>query len=100
MYLADTLSRHHLEAEHGATTAKVSHVRSKFKQELETDEGLDEINQLLAQEAQVNENHIATDSQTLQAVKIMIKKGWPDEKGRLPPMTIPYYHLRFCKLRL
>ena len=44
MYLADTLSCHYLEAEDSATTAKVSHIRSKFEQELETDEGLDEIN--------------------------------------------------------
>ena len=95
MYLADTLSRHYLEAEDSATVAKVSYVHSKFEQELETDEGLDEINQLLAQEAQVNEYHIATDSdETLQAVKIMIKKGWPDEKSRLPPATVPYYRLR------
>ena len=94
MYLADTLSRHYLEAEDGATAAKVSHVHSKFKQELETDEGLDEINQLLAQEAQVNEYHVVTDSdEALQAVKIMIKKGWPDEKNCLPPATVPYYHL-------
>lgn len=53
MYLADTLSCHYLETEDGATAAKVSHIRSKFKQEQETDEGLDEINQL-AQEAQEN----------------------------------------------
>ena len=62
MYLADTLSRHYLEAEDGATTAKVSHVCSKFEQELETNKGLNEINQSLAQEAQVNEYHVATDS--------------------------------------
>ena len=43
----------------------------------------------------MNEYHVATDSdETLQAVKIMIKKGWPDEKSRLPPATVPYYHLR------
>ena len=24
----------------------------------------------------------------------MIKKGWPDEKNRFPPATVPYYHLR------
>ena len=95
MYLADTLSHHYLGAEDSGTTAKVSHICSKLEQELETDEGLDEINQLLAQEAQVNEYHVATDSdETLQAVKIIIKKGWPDEKSRLPPVTAPYYHLR------
>ena len=55
MYWANTLSRHYLETEDGATAAKVSHIRSKFKQELETDEGLDETNQLLAQEAYVNQ---------------------------------------------
>ena len=43
----------------------------------------------------MNEYHVATDSdETLQAVKIMIKKGWPDKKSRLPPVTVPYYHLR------
>lgn len=74
MYLADTLSRHYLETEDGVTAAEVSHIHSKFEQELETNEGLDEINQL-AQEAQENEYHVATDSgKTLQAVKIMIKK--------------------------
>lgn len=57
MYLADTLSCHYLETEDGATAAKVSHIRSKFKQELQTDEGLDEINQL-AQEAQENKYHV------------------------------------------
>ena len=95
MYLADTLSPHYLEAEDGATAAKVSHVRSTFEQELQTDEGLDEINHLLAQEAQVNKCHVETDSdETLQAVKIMIKKGWYGEKSRLSPATVPYYHLR------
>ena len=55
MYLPDTLSCHYLEAKDSATAAKLSHVCSKFEQELETDEGLDETNQLLAQEAYVNQ---------------------------------------------
>ena len=76
MYLADTLSRHYLETEDGATAAKVSHIRSKFKQELETDEGLDKINQL-AQEAQENKYHV----QLTQARHYKLWKSWSRRDG-------------------
>lgn len=95
MYLADTLSRHYLEAEEGATAAEVSQVRSKFEQELENDEGVHEINQLLAEETRVNKYRVETDlDETLQTVKTMISRyPLPDDKSRLPPATVPYYHL-------
>lgn len=76
MYLADTLSRHYLETEDGVTAAKVSHIRSKFKQELETDEGLDEINQLV-QEAQENKYHV----QLTQARHYKLWKSWSRRDG-------------------
>lgn len=32
--------------------------------------------------------------QTLQVVKSLILKGWPDDKGDLPVQATPYYSLR------
>lgn len=86
MYLADTLSRAYQspnvkEAERSETEKEVESIHA--------------IKYLAISEVQLNEikQETAKDS-TLQTLKYIILKGWPDSKASVPFEIIPYFNIR------
>lgn len=86
MYLADTLSRAYQspnvkEAERSETEKEVESIHA--------------IKYLAISEVQLNEikQETAKDS-TLQTLKHIILKGWPDSKASVPFEIIPYFNIR------
>ena len=81
MYIADLLSRAYLP-EVGREDDKEFELVNMVKALPISDRKIQEIRQ-------------ETDTdQTLQVVKSLILKGWPDDKGDLPLQATPYYSLR------
>jgi len=86
MYLADTLSRAY------QSPNEEEPERSETEKEVES---IHAVEYLAISEVQLNEikQETARDS-TLQTLKHMILKGWPDSKASVPVEIIPYFNIR------
>jgi len=86
MYLADTLSRAY------QSPNEEEPERSETEKEVES---IHAVEYLAISEVQLNEikQETARDS-TLQTLKHMILKGWPDSKASVPVEIIPYFNTR------
>ena len=92
MYLADTLSRHHLENTNNVETVPPP---PSTTEELANVAGVEEINQLLTNEATPRRLQAeTTNDENLRVVKEYIHKGWPDNPKGLNPKIIPFFHVR------
>ena len=92
MYLADTLSRHHLENTNNVETVPPP---PSTTEELADVAGVEEINQLLTNEATLRRFQAeTTNDENLRVVKEYIHKGWPGNPKGLNPKIIPFFHVR------
>ena len=87
MYLADTLSRHHLENTNNVETVSPA---MSTAEELVDVAGVEEINQLLTNEATLKQFQAETTKyKDLQVVKEYIQSGCPDNQKGLNSRITP-----------
>ena len=92
MYVADTLSRHHLESTNNIETTEPPMFTAE---ELAEVARLEEINQLVTDEATLNQFQAETlNDKDLQLVKQYIQQGWPEKKEELNPAITAFFHIR------
>ncbi len=92
MYVADTLSRHHLESTNNVETTEPPMFTAE---ELAEVARLEEINQLLTDEATLKQFQAETlKDKDLQLVKQYIQQGWREKKGELNPAITAFFHIR------
>ena len=82
MLLADTLSRAYPPHDSKANS------QSEF-------ETVNAISYLPMRSDKIEKIRAATEiDQSLQALKVTIQQGWPDDKSGVDPLVIPYFHVR------
>ena len=92
MFVADTLSRHHLENTNNVETTKPQMFTSE---ELAEVARVDEINQLLTDKATLKRFQTETlEDKDLQVVQQDIQHGWPENKRELNPTITAFFHIR------
>ena len=94
MYLAD-IRRRHYHTKKSPDVTEALHPHSQFEEELEQTQHIDEVNQLVASTATaVRFKEETGKDERLQAVKEVVKKGWPQTKQNLPNRVKTYFDYR------